>query len=141
MLALPSHLCFRPFAIFSSFAIKTQTTRAYLTLSDYRRPCPAAEDTKISTRPATPISESWTREVRVCPWESAACHRPVKRRPTFIAPDFCVPDFGGSGSSMDDKNGYPQNRHLREAHQTLDNNLGKKSVFVLWLFLRGDESV
>ncbi|XP_056275582.1 synaptosomal-associated protein 29 [Pseudoliparis swirei] len=32
-------------------------------------------------------------------------------------------DFGGSGSSMDDKNGYPQNRHLREAHQTLDNNL------------------
>ncbi|KAM9743406.1 synaptosomal-associated protein 29 [Menidia menidia] len=38
-------------------------------------------------------------------------------------------DTGGFGAtaSMDDsssrQNGYPQNRHLKEAHQTLDNNL------------------
>ncbi|XP_034396835.1 synaptosomal-associated protein 29 [Cyclopterus lumpus] len=35
-------------------------------------------------------------------------------------------DTGGFGASDDGssgKNGYPQNRHLREAHQTLDNNL------------------
>ncbi|XP_068559735.1 synaptosomal-associated protein 29 [Cebidichthys violaceus] len=34
--------------------------------------------------------------------------------------------FGASASIDDDSpgnNGYPQNRHLREAHQTLDNNL------------------
>ncbi|TMS03722.1 Synaptosomal-associated protein 29 [Larimichthys crocea] len=33
----------------------------------------------------------------------------------------------GAGASLDNdssrQNGYPQNRHLREAHQTLDNNL------------------
>uniref|UniRef100_A0A665X3J3 Synaptosomal-associated protein 29 n=2 Tax=Echeneis naucrates TaxID=173247 RepID=A0A665X3J3_ECHNA len=37
----------------------------------------------------------------------------------------------GAAASVDDgssrQNGYPQNRHLREAHQTLDNNLGEMS--------------
>uniref|UniRef100_UPI0037E97A6C synaptosomal-associated protein 29 n=1 Tax=Semicossyphus pulcher TaxID=241346 RepID=UPI0037E97A6C len=31
--------------------------------------------------------------------------------------------FGASASIDDGQNGYPQNKHLREAHQTLDNNL------------------
>ncbi|KAF7667042.1 hypothetical protein LDENG_00080560 [Lucifuga dentata] len=43
-------------------------------------------------------------------------------------------DTGGFGAaaSMDDntfkQNGYPQNRHLREAHQTLDKNLDEMST-------------
>uniref|UniRef100_A0A3B4VMQ1 Synaptosomal-associated protein 29 n=1 Tax=Seriola dumerili TaxID=41447 RepID=A0A3B4VMQ1_SERDU len=38
--------------------------------------------------------------------------------------------FGASASADDSssrQNGYPQNRHLREAHQTLDNNLDEMS--------------
>ncbi|XP_058492197.1 synaptosomal-associated protein 29 [Solea solea] len=39
--------------------------------------------------------------------------------------------FGATASSMDDRsfgqNEYSKNRHLREAHQTLDNNLGEMS--------------
>lgn len=51
---------------------------------------------------------------------------------------FCVPGFG-AGASLDNdssrQNGYPQNRHLREAHQTLDNNLGKKTFLFLISFV------
>uniref|UniRef100_A0A3Q3S9Z7 Synaptosomal-associated protein 29 n=1 Tax=Mastacembelus armatus TaxID=205130 RepID=A0A3Q3S9Z7_9TELE len=38
--------------------------------------------------------------------------------------------FGAAASANDSsslQNGYPQNRHLREAHQTLDNNLDEMS--------------
>lgn len=50
--------------------------------------------------------------------------------------NFYVPGFGASASlddSSSSQNGYPKNKHLKEAHQTLDNNLGKKkkkNVFV-----------
>lgn len=43
--------------------------------------------------------------------------------------NFYVPGFGASASlddSSSSQNGYPKNKHLKEAHQTLDNNLGKK---------------
>lgn len=53
-----------------------------------------------------------------------------------------VPGFGASASlddSSSSQNGYPKNRHLKEAHQTLDNNLGKKNkkkkTFLLNLFV------
>lgn len=46
---------------------------------------------------------------------------------------FCVLGFGTAtkddGSSR--QNGYSQNRHLREAHQTLDKNLGKPKCSAL----------
>lgn len=42
---------------------------------------------------------------------------------------FCVAGFGAtvSDESSSKQNGYPQNRYLKEAHQTLDNNLGKNN--------------
>lgn len=45
---------------------------------------------------------------------------------------FCVLGFGTASKddSSSRQNGYPQNRQLREAHQTLDKNLGKPKAVV-----------
>lgn len=107
--------------------------KPYLTFSDCRTPCPAAENMKISTKPATPTYENWIREVSVGA-RALSITSPSHLKLAAIVSSFMVLGFGAAASiddGMSQQNGYPQNRYLKDAHQTLDRNLGKKILLLL----------
>lgn len=98
-----------------------------LCLEDYRVPSPAAENMKINIKLVTPTWGSWIQKVRALEWTALAPTNTRKWVHFFV---FCVLGFGMT--SNDDsslrQNGYSQNRHLQQAHQVLDRNLGKQKI-------------
>lgn len=101
-----------------------------LCLEDYRLPSPAAENMKINIKLVTPTWGSWIQEVRALAWTPPT---PTNTRKWLHFLLFCVPAFGTTSKddSLSRQNGLSQNRHLKEAHQVLDRNLGKQKQQLL----------
>lgn len=97
--------------------------------SDYRVPCLAAGSRKTSIKPATPTWGSWIQEVRLCHGKCTAAWPFITVLNSLQHLTTCYVHVSAFGAaSMDDnssrQNGYSQNKHLKEAHKVLDNNLG-----------------
>lgn len=102
----------------------------------YRALCPTAENMKTSIKPATPTWGNWKHQVRMN--MKMSMFKRVTVHPTYLWSS--LPGFGASSSvdgGLPRQNGYPKNQHLREAHQTLDKNLGKKSNRTLCISVIG----